>query len=450
MNMNANMHKMKMDATMHNRINGKKRRHNGTKGLRYTALLMAALLSMTFGPAAYAAPPYDHIPEGCSEETWNRMQDDLIEWDEIGDLVQYYNPTYTSSFDSLSGTMTISEGDYSSFLKYVYDSIDDVDETIDEFMEQQKDLQEKDPNEVVNYVDGQPVTAGESLAQLEMKIEGTKAGRKELLSNMRPLIRNASRSVENGPKTVERQLMPVKKAMTNALEGVFIGYEQLSIQREMVEKQVSLYETMYAMQQNLQQNGMATAYDVSAAKNDLEQAKKSLQDVDTGMETIRRSLGLQLGWDGNTLPEIGTLPEPDVAFVDTTNPDADKSAAIMHNSDVKATWKPDYSSSYGFELRDREENEVTGRLVAKMDSLYADMKQKKALYEAAKTTLEKARLTRESAERRYELGMLGRSEYEAQQLSYLNYEASCRLAELNLFQSINTYKWAVDGVVTID
>ena len=190
--------------------------------------------------------------------------------------------------------------------------------------------------------------------------------------------------------------------------------------------------------------------DVSAAKNDLEQAKKSLQDVDTGMETIRRSLGLQLGWDGNTLPEIGTLPEPDVAFVDTTNPDADKSAAIMHNSEVKATWKPDYSSSYGFELRDREENEVTGRLVAKMDSLYADMKQKKALYETAKTTLEKARLTRESAERRYELGMLGRSEYEAQQLSYLNYEASYRLAELNLFQSINTYKWAVDGVVTID
>ncbi len=446
MNMNANMHKMKMDATMHNRINGKKRRHNGTKRLRYTALLMAALLSMTFGPAAYAAPPYDHIPESCSEETWNRMQDDLIEWDEIGDLVQYYNPTYTSAFDTAQGSVIDLEGSYSSFLRDMYDVMDETDETVDELMENQKLLQGLDPDTTVNVVDGKPVTAAESLAQLEKGIQAAKAGRKEVAAG----IRTASRSVKNASKTVERQLMPVKKAMTNALEGVFIGYEQLSIQREMVEKQVSLYETMYAMQQNLQQNGMATAYDVSAAKNDLEQAKKSLQDVDTGMETIRRSLGLQLGWDGNTLPEIGTLPEPDVAFVDTTNPDADKSAAIMHNSEVKATWKPDYSSSYGFELRDREENEVTGRLVAKMDSLYADMKQKKALYETAKTTLEKARLTRESAERRYELGMLGRSEYEAQQLSYLNYEASYRLAELNLFQSINTYKWAVDGVVTID
>ena len=46
--------------------------------------------------------------------------------------------------------------------------------------------------------------------------------------------------------------------------------------------------------------------------------------------------------------------------------------------------------------------------------------------------------------------MLGRSEYEAQELAYISYEASYKLAKLNLFQSINTYQWAVDGVVTLD
>ena len=242
----------------------------------------------------------------------------------------------------------------------------------------------------------------------------------------------------------------MRKQLTFAMEGVVISYEQLKINREMVAAQVKLYETVYATQQSMEQQGLATSYDVLAAKNSLEQARDSLTQIDSGMETVRRSIGLQLGWDAAGLPEIGAVPEPEVDFVDTTNPDADKTAAIMHNSEVRAAGKPAYSSSYGYELRDRTENEKTGMLVAKMDTLYADMKEKKALFTAAETTLEKARLTKESAERRYELGMLGRSEYEAQELAYISYEASYKLAKLNLFQSINTYQWAVDGVVTLD
>ena len=80
----------------------------------------------------------------------------------------------------------------------------------------------------------------------------------------------------------------------------------------------------------------------------------------------------------------------------------------------------------------------------------AVMKNKKALYEAALTGKERAEREKAAADRQYQLGLLGNSEYEALQMSYISGIASYELAKLNLFSSINTYKWAVDGVVTLE
>lgn len=406
--------------------------------------MLSAALLLSFGVSAeaYAMPPNDHIPEGCSEETWNRMQDNLIEWDEIGDLVQYYNPAYTSAFGTADSSAVTLESAYSGFVQDMHDTMEETDNTLDELRDRQRQIQKMPAGSTVPGMG----TKEEALKTLDESMKLAKSGRRQVASS----IRSMERSVKNTPKTIERQLMPVKKQLTFAMEGIVLSYEQLVVSREMAAAQVKLYESVYAMQQNLKNTGNATEYDVLLAKSDLDKANASLSKLDTSMGTVRRSIGLQLGWDAEALPEIGTVPEPEVSFVDTTNPDADKTAAIMHNREVRNAGKAQYSSSYGFELRDKTENEITGMLIAKMDSLYADMKEKKALYETAQTTLEKARLTKEAAERKYALGMLGRSEYEAQQLAYISYEASYELAKLNLFQSINTYQWAVDGVVTLD
>ena len=33
-------------------------------------------------------------PEQMDDATWARLQDNVLEYDEISDLVEYYNPTY--------------------------------------------------------------------------------------------------------------------------------------------------------------------------------------------------------------------------------------------------------------------------------------------------------------------------------------------------------------------
>lgn len=411
-------------------------------GRRFAAGCLAAALSLGAPLSALAIPPYDHIPEECSEETWARMQDGLVEWDEIGDLVQYYNPTYTKAFDAADGSIIGLEGAYSTVVKDMQGTLETVDKTLDDLYEQQKKLMRLPAGTVLP--DGSSKEA--ALLKLGEGIQQAKAGRRTASDQ----IRNSADSIKRATKSLERQFLPVKKQLTQAMQAAVLGYEQLKVQETMVKAQVTLYETALSTQENLKARGMATEADVLSAQNDLLSAKQSLSQIQNGMESVRRSVGLQLGWDGVTLPELGPSPEPDAAFVDTTNPDADKTAAIMHNSEVRDAAKPESKSSFGLEIRDRTENEKTGLLVAKMDSLYADMKEKKALYEAAQTSLERAELTKASAEQKYQLGMLGRAEYEGQMLAYTSYQAAYELAKLNLFQSINTYQWAVDGYVTID
>ena len=438
------------------RLDQKRSDQTGKHKAAASALLACALmLSAAMPLSAYAMPPYDHIPEGCSEETWYRMQDDLVEWDEIGDLVQYYNPTYTKAFDSAQGNVTLLQSAYSDFVREMQDSIETADAALDTLEENQRQLAKLPEGSMIPSADGSLVSRDEALKELKAGLATAKAGRRQL-SNA---IKKSADSIKNTSKTIERQLQPAKKQLTQAIQGIVITYQQLQINRQMVAEQVKLYETAYNARLNSKNQGLATDLDVLSAKNDLLSAQNSLAKLDSNLETLRRNIGLQLGWDGTKLPEIGEIPDPDVSFVDTTNPDADQTAAIMHNSEVRnagkvqqvsGIGKTDHRSSVDYSLRDRTENEKTGMLAAKMDSLYADMKQKKALYETAQTTLKKAELTRQAAEKKYQLGMLGRAEYEGQQLAYTSYEAAIQLAKLNLFQSINTYRWAVDGYTTLD
>ena len=91
-----------------------------------------------------------------------------------------------------------------------------------------------------------------------------------------------------------------------------------------------------------------------------------------------------------------------------------------------------------------------GKASAKMDTLYADLQKQTALCEAAEISRQKAERTRDAAARQNSLGLLGRGEYEGLQMQYISYEASAKLAALNLTQAIDTYQWALRGIMTIE
>ncbi|MBQ4186343.1 MAG: hypothetical protein II642_00525, partial [Firmicutes bacterium] len=90
------------------------------------ALAAAVLFSM---PAA-AAPAYDALPEGMTAERLTQLNDAVIEWDEISDLVIYWNPTYTRYLSSAQSSVSELRTGYSEFVDEVHDQLDDIDDAI--------------------------------------------------------------------------------------------------------------------------------------------------------------------------------------------------------------------------------------------------------------------------------------------------------------------------------
>lgn len=423
-----------------NKLAGRKQKKENGKFL--AAVIGCMLLMET---PAYAIPPYDNIPAGMSAERYNELQDGTVSWDELNDLVTYYNPTYTKLYDSAMTSVNDMENSYGGFVVDMKAQLDAVDETMSGLYDTQRKLNQMPAGSKVE-MNGALLDRDEALAALKAGLAQAQAGRAQIKAG----ISKTQRSLARTPQSVEIRLYPVKNQMVSAMEGLMFSYASLDVNRSMVQEQVKLYQTIYETQQNLRAQNMATDAAVQAAKNNLDTAQKSLNDLSQSAAQLARAIGLQAGYGADKLPQIGEVPEPDLDFINSTDPVEDEKKAMEANSDVIAAGKAANGSQYAFQLRDMTENEAKGKLSAKMEALYASMKEKQALYETAKTQLERARLTKESAERKFALGMLGRADYESQQMAYISYEASAQLAKLNLSQAINTYQWAVKGVVSLD
>ncbi|MBQ1423012.1 MAG: hypothetical protein IIY96_01075, partial [Lachnospiraceae bacterium] len=69
------------------------------------ALTLGMTLHLLAFPAA-SAPTYDNLPEGMTAERLTKLNDSTIEWDEIEDLVIYWNPTYTMYLNSAESNVS--------------------------------------------------------------------------------------------------------------------------------------------------------------------------------------------------------------------------------------------------------------------------------------------------------------------------------------------------------
>lgn len=375
------------------------------------------------------------------QETYARLQDQTAEWDEIRDLVRYYNPTYRLYADGTDSTNTDLSAAGDSFNDDMNRNIDTIDSNLKSLKEQREKLAGL-PGYMVIDVNG--TTVSQMLAQLD----GAEATLNATRASLKKGIGQVNTMVTSTRITTEEQLKPVREKIAQAVENLFISYAQLKVNRELVEKQIVLYEQMLSTQENLKAKDMATEADVASARVTLSEAKNTLASVDNGIHQLRTAIGLQLGWNVENPPEIGHVPAPDLAYLASVNKDEDYKKAIDNNTTYETTGKiSSYSGNSALLRRDAAVNEADAKASAKFDSLYAAMQQQKLLYDASQTSLRLAELKKGQAERMFALGLLGNAEYEGMQLQYLSAEASAKLAELSLASAINEYRWAVRGTM---
>ena len=149
--------------------------------------------------------------------------------------------------------------------------------------------------------------------------------------------------------------------------------------------------------------------------------------------------------------ELQTIPSADPELILKLNLEQDTRKAIGNNTDlISARSDSSDSSTAGMRKKQRTTAELEEQVAAKMQQLYDQVLQAKQSYDAAKTGYEGAVIRWENAERQYDLGMFSQEEYLQEKIQYINKKTALETADLSLFQSLETYDWAVKGIVTLE
>lgn len=373
---------------------------------RALALGLTGILTLSVPFGAMAAI---EKPEMMDDATWARLQDNVLEYDEISDLVEYYNPTYRQIVEQIEINAQPME-----------EAARELRKSADEMDSDAKDIKDLDP---VMY-----------------------KGMREAVKGYRDAAERFDKAVTSVHNQTRHQLSRVKKMTVSGLQQMMIGYYQAMASREILDTAVALSQAAYESSITQQSLGMATATDVQAAEKALQSARGQLKTLDDTMTNLRQQMCVMTGWSYDADMQLGDVPAPDFAKVQAMDLERDLERAIGNNYTLieqrGISGKGDANRTAKFRIMDDTEAQVKIQL----ESAYQGILESRTAYEAANVAFQSAQITMNGNDLKYQMGMLGNLEYLQLKMAYLQQKAAARTAALSLTQAIENYGWIVQGL----
>lgn len=412
---------------------------------------MAALLILTLGayglgsPALAATTTVSHPlygeshtltgqdalgrPDGMDDATWAALMDDVIEYSEIPDLVEYRSilgRTQTAMIDGrVDGMVQVVDA--------LSGAIRDLRDTI-------SDLQEKATDS----------TSEEEKQAYLMQIKGMEYAISSTNSASPTYAKN---QMESGISTLvtkmKQGLHPTKVALISGMNGAFVGYQSLVELREMYTDQVGMYEGMYERAVRQQAIGSATALEVQQAKVNLEGAKLSLSDTEEKLRSVKDAIALTLGWNAADTAKvtIGKLPAYDASFMAGRNLEADIAEARLHNVAYGSAMGTVDKNITGYTATDIQRRSAEQNLNITMTELYNTAVQAGTTAESAQLGFRIADRQKDSAERMLAVGMMSLTDYKAASMQYIASKMQANMSAINASAAVLNYQNALQGIL---
>ncbi len=387
----------------------------GKRSGRPAVCLLAALLAVSQSPA-FSAYGETARPEEIEEAVWEKLQDNVMEYDEIPNLVEYYNPTYQNLLTQTGEVSAICE-----------------------------EAAQRLRKESVEFTDGAESLENDKTPMGQTMYAGYKMMEKAYKDTAKEFEKQG-RSADRSTKTMRLQIL---KQLTSGVQQMFILYNQTAASAQLCDTAAELAGAALAAAQTQQSVGMATDADVQSAQQALMSAQNQQQIVRDGMTTLRQNLCLMTGWSYDAEPEIGPVPAPDTARIDAMDPQTDITRAIANNYDIISLRDSMKGAAYS-RRRERALGDAQAELKTQLETLYQTVLADRTAWEAAETSLRAAELDMAAADRQYRVGMTGTLQYLQQKIAYLQQETAAANASLALTQSILNYEWAVEGLASLE
>lgn len=372
------------------------------------------------GAMAAAAPSmaFAASPEFArSAEEWAKLRDDVIEYDELAALVHEYNATVQKNII-----------DYNEFRKEYGDTNDEVSER---YRELASDLL----NEIY-YPDIDDAGYAGAMANVISSEQSAKDYEKK-----------ADDSLEDSYIIYLGNLQAEANLVVSA-QTEMMNYFTNQLQLQVNQKTKELLQENYNSTVNRKNQGMATEVDVLNVQENLHSAEQAIITTQSAMETGRKKLQVLLGWSSDANPELRELPAVNVERIASMDPVADKQQALESNYTLLINKRKldnarsaDKKETLQTTVAENERN-----IGASLTAAYQNVVAARTSYDLAVSQAALEAQNLQTAERKYSIGQVARLQYLTQQNTTEKAQLNVKIAELKLFQAMETYEWAINGL----
>ena len=403
---------------------------------RHATLAALSALVLSANVFGAAVPVY-------AAESWN-LQDDVIDFDEVGALVENYSMIATLQKD-MTENMTSSFDDVYAALQ---DNYQEAKDGFDDSIEELTALRDE-------------TTDSETRKQLNQQISALRKQKKLTLNQISAYWKentaggsgtNLAKTKQQIVSSIAAGYYPAKKQMTYGYQSAIYTYKGLELNQKLVTQQLAMYQASYEKVQKQQASGAATAADVQSALLNVNAAKLSLEQLDNALDTVKRTIGTGLGWNTTSYKGIcfGAVPEYPLDYATSRNLESDIQSALQQNSQYGTASRIKDEDFTTWDNREISIAATEQEIRIAMTSLLENVKQKQAEYTAAQTSAELAKAKKERADRMDAVGLVGRAEYDGLQLDYLNKANAVETAKMSYSQAVFDYKMATEkGIMTL-
>ena len=392
-----------------------------------TAATMALLLAASVPFQTFAA---EENPAGSYCADQQRLADNQLDYDEIGARVKEYYGPIKSAYAMARG-MKEDQGQIAVNSRT----------TADDLLSQAKAAED---------------LAKEQSGMGQMISKATARALRKSVNQLRTTANSLDRSLERKSSS-EKQIDRQANSLILNVEMMLNQYQQLLSQRTIAAKGVELATAAKQLQDTMQAQGMAVDADVLSAAASLSSSQSQLNQLDAGIEQIRKMLCSFTGYDEAANPVFGEVPSADPSYIATVNVTEDKEKAVNNNYNLISLRSQTGGGMTDLQIRTSKTTTQTANKLRNVEyseenvrsniqALYDEMEEKNASYTAAKTAYESGQIAWQAAQIQKANGMLSNIQYMQQELAWLQAQSGYKCADLALQQALQNYKWAVAGV----
>ena len=384
------------------------------KGYPISIAIVLASLSFTMPAMAQKVPGFsDNVSvdqmqtsfeRQRSEEEWAKLRDNVISWEEIGDLVHEYNPTVSSLWRNFRESD--SKGSYNV-------NVEDARNQVEEAYE--KALSAADGNSVA-----------EALAEMQYQTDS---------SNF---------SADTVAQTEQNTIETIKKS--------FISRESTGLQKQI--DALSLADAKSAQESTERKKaiGKATQIDVLTAKEAYDQANLSLTKNNSAFNKVTELLRVNLGWKASDTPEMPVIPSLSAEQLATVNLEEDSKTALQNNYSLRISERK-LNLSTGEANRQNLTRSISAakeKIQSDMLSRYQSLKQAEEAKRQAELQASNAQQAYQKAERGYKLGSVSRVDFEKAKNASDTASFQKQQADLKLYEEYLDYQAGKNGLATAE